>query len=65
MLGNGSTISLWFTLLAQFRRMMPTVFFRGTFTFTWIVFVVRDEPVFNSKEVFAYSRVMVLPAMLL
>lgn len=49
-----------FTLLDHFRRMLPMVLFRGTFPFTWIVFVIRDEPVFNSKEVFACSQVAVL-----
>lgn len=39
---------------------MPIVLFEGTFPFTWIVFVLGDEPVFNRKEIFAYSQVMVL-----
>jgi len=49
-----------FTLLAQFRRKTPIALFGGSFPFTWIVFVFRDEPVFSSKEVFACSQVMVL-----
>lgn len=39
--------------------MTPIVLFGGTFPFTLIVFVIRDEPVFNGKKVFAYSQVMV------
>lgn len=49
-----------FIQFAQSRKMMPTDLFGNTLPFTRVVFVTRDEPVFNSKEMFAYGQVIVL-----
>lgn len=49
-----------FIQFAQSRKMTPTDLFGNTLPFTRIVFATRDEPVFNSKEMFAYGQVIVL-----